>query len=831
MNFVFSAFVTNVTWVSLLGTAAAAPGLIATYSDGARKMVAVTATPHFTLGEKESIHPAIKPAFEASWTGKLKILEPGRFRFKPGAATLLLDGKAVGSDQVSLTPGQHSLRVEYKRPAGVARLQISWESESFGLEPLPASLLSHDSESSSVAAWARVDKGRALAEDFNCRGCHTDAQPQAKNARGRGPILSNAGGRLSASWIAKWLENPASYRANAHMPTMPLTAVERADVTTFLAGVVTRGYSESGSISEKETQADPNVLMKKGEALRDSLGCKACHGAGADLIDNKSVGSKMTVAALRAYLLAPDKTEPTGRMPSSLLTDDEAAALATFLGTKKNLAFEGAPPSGNAARGRALVSGSGCLGCHTLEIGGETLKNELLAPPFLALYAATKAGRGGCLAPKPPAKSPRFNFSENDRAALGSYLANGDVAPAPTVELERAFNFHRCRACHETDRPALLPWKDHAPSLADTGNKLRTPWVQDVVGGKTRMRHWMELRMPSFPQSVGARVAHGLAAQAGASAEDPPPPPKPDALTLRDGVSYLGRGEEGLACINCHDFAWYRSGAATPAPDLASMGRRMRPEWFGRWLRDPQRIQEGTQMPTYFADVEKGVVDRKVSGMWAALAMGREMPLPEGVTPDSGAVKLLVDKRPQIFRSFVTAGATRSVMVGLPGGVNYAFDLATCRLQFAWRGEFLDVRAVWMERGGQAAVPLGARFYVAPETLPLRIGTSNGAQAAKFVSYTLDKAGVPTFIYAVNGARVSERLTATAKNDGLLRSFEVKSPAGADIEFAPGAVTDVEITTGGGVWDGQRLRIKGAKGKTVKFTVTFTAKAAAHAQK
>ena len=42
------------------------------------------------------------------------------------------------------------------------------------------------------------------------------------------------------------------------------------------------------------------------------------------------------------------------------------------------------------------------------------------------------------------------------------------------------------------------------------------------------------------------------------------------------------------------------------APDFAMAPRRLRPEWVVTWLRDPQKVQPGTQMPSFFLDETSG---------------------------------------------------------------------------------------------------------------------------------------------------------------------------------------------------------------------------------
>ncbi len=46
--------------------------------------------------------------------------------------------------------------------------------------------------------------------------------------------------------------------------------------------------------------------------------------------------------------------------------------------------------------------------------------------------------------------------------------------------------------------------------------------------------------------------------------------------------------------------------------------------------------------------------------------------------------------------------------IGIPGGINYAYDMNTYSLLSAWRGRFIDVSNMWTSRGeSQRELPLG----------------------------------------------------------------------------------------------------------------------------
>ena len=85
-------------------------------------------------------------------------------------------------------------------------------------------------------------------------------------------------------------------------------------------------------------QAPDAALVLKGQGLFKEQGCYGCHtvgkfgtqGIAADL---SHVGSKHDVGYLTKWLKDPASQKPTAHMPKIGLTDDEAKALAAYLGS------------------------------------------------------------------------------------------------------------------------------------------------------------------------------------------------------------------------------------------------------------------------------------------------------------------------------------------------------------------------------------------------------------------------------------------------------------------------------------------------------------------
>jgi hypothetical protein len=165
------------------------------------------------------------------------------------------------------------------------------------------------------------------------------------------------------------------------------------------------------------------------------------------------------------------------------------------------------------------------------------------------------------------------------------------------------------------------------PALTGVGHKLRTAWLKQVLLESGRARPWMPVRMPQFgPANVG-KLHEVLARLEGAAPDDVPHSVKMDAARMTAGRLLVGKS--ALACVSCHDLAGVPSTGAR-GPDLASMSKRVRYEWYRRWLEQPQRIAPGTRMPAVFAEgrsplgkILGGNADAQAEAMWGYLSAGR----------------------------------------------------------------------------------------------------------------------------------------------------------------------------------------------------------------
>jgi mono/diheme cytochrome c family protein len=617
------------------------------------------------------------------------------------------------------------------------------------------------------------------------------------------------------------------------------------------------------------------------------------------------LGSKTTPEQLAAFLVNPHALDPSGRMPNLLLTDKEALDLARYLcgdSTKvQNTELPAAPskaqrlvafkhvdprPEELAAfqklpddqqwldLGKRLVIDKGCNNCHTIAPGGNPFANVLASASFDDLKNPKKHLQG-CLANDAAKRgqAPAFPFSSADRQALRQFLSAGTIgagSPAPAHAARVTLQRFNCLACHSRDGEGGLTSslveelrrvekEDNAealspPPLTGIGHKLRTPWLGQVLLQKGRARPWMGLRMPQFGEAHVGKLPEALASLDGTTPEN-----KVHQVPLTPAKIEAGRmlvGKSAFGCIGCHDIAGIPN-HGTRGPDLALMNQRVRYDWYRRWLIQAQRMQPGTRMPTIFPDgktlldkILGGSADAQAEAMWAYLSLGPTLPLPEGVEFGGKGLVLAVHKRPVVLRTFMPDAGSKAIAVGYPEGVATAFDAVTCRLAYAWTGNFLDVSPVWDNRGGAPARVLGPRFWTSPGGCPWTIHDSSeppdfmaqakdpaygapipegklytGPRLLSFEGYSTDKAGLPTFRYRLEAdgtapVGVSERPEALRNSSavGLLRRFNLDVPAKRGLWLLAGET-------------GQTPRILDGKGKVIAFdpkTDAFDVGAAGH---
>ena len=140
------------------------------------------------------------------------------------------------------------------------------------------------------------------------------------------------------------------------------------------------------------------------------------------------------------------------------------------------------------------------------------------------------------------------------------------------------------------------------PPLTYTGEQLQSGWLRDLLAGRIdyRVRPWLEVRMPCFPRRA-TQLAMGLAADHGIHPSEKPPTSAAGSPELvRLGKKLFG-SDGGFSCSKCHAVG-ARKAQMEPGfgvIDLIHSKRRLRDEFYLRWMMNPTRVLPMTRMPAY----------------------------------------------------------------------------------------------------------------------------------------------------------------------------------------------------------------------------------------
>jgi mono/diheme cytochrome c family protein len=614
--------------------------------------------------------PFLPPgSFHATWEGFLYVDLATDCTFSAegrGKLTVMINDKAaleIPGDDLSevrgpllrLKKGRNRLTVRYESPShGDASIRLFWASDEFGREPVPPTVFSHDGNVRPLRQARRLREGRELLATRRCLRCHAHEVPKEfPELEMDAPALTGIGARLNVEWIAHWLKDPRSLRPDAVMPNvLHGSAQDAADIAAYL--------STSGKPTEEPVPA-PEVAASGGR-LFAQMRCGGCHtlpdrDPAPERVPLRHVRAKWKPAALRGFLLQPEKHYAWIRMPNFKLSEGEADKLAAFLLERSSQELSTAGwPSGNAERGRGLLEAVGCLNCHALA----PLAGALKAPALKDIPA--QGWTRGCMAESPD-QAPDHGLSPEERRALLAFAAS-DLSSlsreSPPEFAERQIQGLRCLACHKCDdRPDF--WSEVAseakhlvsneddellskeiekivPPLTWAGEKLKTEWMASFLAGDLRYgpRPWLDpVRMPRF-RTRAALLARGLAFLHGCP-PTAPPDPWPDEKLAQIGRRLAGN-QGGLACVSCHDVGPTRAGAVfeAPGPNFKHARERLRKDYYHRWMLLPARVEPGTKMPQFaqgkrsqLTEILEGDAVRQFEALWQYLLEGEKIKPPE----------------------------------------------------------------------------------------------------------------------------------------------------------------------------------------------------------
>jgi len=369
-----------------------------------------------------------------------------------------------------------------------------------------------------------------------------------------GPDLSRVASKANAEWLYRWLKDPKRYRPKTNMPNLRLSDQEARDIATYLM-----------TLGRRETQAGLNAELAKeervkvGEALIRKRGCFGCHE-----IKGFETAEK----------IAPDLTDFGVKRVDRLFFGEAVEVRQTW----EDFVFW-------------------------------KLKNP-------QIYATALA----------PQIMPNFGLKDDEIQAIRVFLKSQVDVPVPRAyerhlsDMEvavqggrRILQKYNCTGCHVIegkggDVVTFYEAPQEAPPPLVVGNlqegeKVQATWLYEWLARPAGLRPWLKVRMPTFSVTIdeATTLSKYFAALAGKGFPY-------EFVRVEEYSSELVEAGRKLASKDYFDcFSCHVQGSRLPegppegwAPDLSLARRRLRPEWIVKWLTDPQKIQPGAKMPSFF---------------------------------------------------------------------------------------------------------------------------------------------------------------------------------------------------------------------------------------
>lgn len=451
------------------------------------------------------------------------------------------------------------------------------------------------------------------------------------------------------------------------------------------------------------------------------------------------------------------------------------------------------------AQGRQAFATLGCAACHTFGDGDQRIAWTGVAPHFPEMKT-----KEGCLAERPSANVPHFAFSPRQREDIAAAILasrdpdSGLKVPDGKAQIRQVMLTMNCYACHSRDSiggasesmvhaftgsiPEMGDEGRIPPSLDGAGDKLNEAWLKTILKAGAKDRPYMRTRMPKFGEAVADALVPCLIASDLQESVVPAVMPAADHRIKAD--ARLMVGDQALSCTKCHTFDKYAA-TGLQSLDMTTMTRRLRSDWFHRYLIDPQKYRPGTRMPAAWPngrsvvpEILNGDARIQIEAIWQYLLDGNQAKVPSGLLRE--AIELIPVDRPIIYRNFIEGVSPRGIAAGFRQKVHFAWDAEQFTPRLIWHGAFIDASMHWAGRGQGNQIPLGDHVMTLPAGPPVAELTSSDERwpagtprtnGFQFKGYTLSPSGVPSFRYLWNTSKFTDTIVpfAASPDNGLER--------------------------------------------------------------
>ncbi len=431
-----------------------------------------------------------------------------------------------------------------------------------------------------ISAAGNARRGEALVKKVGCVGCHAVGDMRAS---AHGPDLNGTGSKMKKEWLMAWLKDPKKLFPHTKMPNMRLSDQETADIAEYLMTLKNPAFDALPQPLMQTAAVDALVLenLQRKMPLQDAEG----QMAGMNAKQRQLLVGEAMIQFYGCFGCHDIGGLETARKIGAVLTEE---------GSKPESRFD--------------------FGFAPIEHTREAFFRQKLADP-------RAFDEGKVKAPLEKLKMPKFDLTPEQVDLLTLHLVSQtkhsvpmerqrlmndqDMAVEQGRKLVRNFN---CQGCHVLDgkggniAETLTDQGFAPPALEGEGKKVKGDWLFTFLKNPTPIRPWLHFRMPTF----GFTDEEATTLTRYFQGKDSVAQPFHSLEKKHYDQEQWNVGKqmfEKLQCLQCHQgMEKSQKAPADLAPDLSMAPLRLREEWIAEWLTDPQVVQPGTRMPTYFPD-------------------------------------------------------------------------------------------------------------------------------------------------------------------------------------------------------------------------------------